>query len=262
MIAAVPALRNSVLWGGIRVWQRNRDAFLRSWRVEVGGIAVEPFIMLIALGFGLGSYIQDVDGMTYASFLAPGVVASYAMWHATFDSTYGAYLRMETHHVYEAVLFTPLGPEDIVMGEVLWSATRGALSAAFVLLVAVLFGLVDSPLAILALPAAYLIGLMFASIAMVMTATATTIGAMNNFYTLFILPMFWVGGVFFPLDRLPEAVQAASWALPLTPAVALARGLMSGELSWWMLAWTAELMAFGLVFLFVASYFMRRRLIK
>ena len=79
---------------------------------------------------------------------------------------------------------------------------------------------------------------------------------------LFILPMFWVGGVFFPLEQLPEVVQRASWALPLTPAVALERGLMTGDLSWWMLAWIIELSAFSLVSLFVASYFMRRRLIK
>ena len=121
-------IQNTSLWGGYRVWQRNRDAFFRAWKVEVGGIAIEPFVFLIAIGFGLGSYIQDVDGFTYAEFLTPGAIAEYAMFHATFDSTYGSYLRMETHHVYEAVLFTPLGPADIVWGEVLWAATRGLLS--------------------------------------------------------------------------------------------------------------------------------------
>jgi lipooligosaccharide transport system permease protein len=198
MTTLARTVQGSILWGGFRVWQRNRDAFVRSWRVEVGGIAVEPFIMLVALGLGLGSYIQDFGELSYAAFLAPGVVASYAMWHSTFDSTYGAFLRMEAHHIYEAVLFTPLGPEDIVVGEVLWSATRGALSATFVLIVAAVFGWIASPFAILALPAAFLIGMMFAAIAMVMTATTATIGSMNNFHTLFILPMFWVGGVSFP----------------------------------------------------------------
>lgn len=256
------AVRNSVWWGGWRVWQRNRDAFLRGWKVEIGGIAVEPFIMLVAIGFGLGSYIQDVGGRSYAEFLAPGLIASYAMFHATFDSTYGAYLRMETHNIYEAVLFTPLGPEDIVIGEVMWSATRATLSAAAVLLTAVAFGLIDSPYAVLALPSAYLIGFSIGAVAMILTATATTIGAMNNFFTLFILPMFYVSGVFFPLDRLPEWVQIATWALPLTPAAALVRGLATGDLSWWMAAWVLELVAVSLVALKLAAYFMRRRLIK
>ncbi len=259
---AVQSVQKTIVWGGFRVWQRNRDAFLRSWRVEVGGIAVEPFVMLVAIGFGLGAYVQGIGEQTYAQFVAPGVIASYAMWHATFDSTYGAYLRMETHHVYDAILFTPLGPEDIVMGEVMWSATRALLSSTAVLVAASAFGLVDSPLAVLALPAAYLIGLMFASLAMVLTSLATTIGAMNNFFTLFLLPMFYFSGVFFPLERLPDAVRSLAWVLPLTPSVSLVRGLVSGEPSWQMLLWALQIVAIFLITLSLATRLMRRRLIK
>ena len=255
-------IRNTPIWGGFRVWQRNRDAFTRAWRVEVGGISIEPFIMLVAIGFGLGMYVRDIEGTSYAQFLAPGVIASYAMFHATFDSTYGAYLRMDAHHVYEAILFTPIEPSDIVAGEVMWAATRGLLSATAVIIVAVAFGMITSPWAILAVPLAYLIGLMFASIAMILTATATTIGAMNNFFTLFVLPMFYVGGVFFPLEQLPRSVQVASWALPLTPAVSLTRGLATGEFSWWMLAWFGQLLVYLVISFYLASRLMRRRLIK
>ena len=191
---AAHAVQSSVVWGGFRVWQRNRDAFLRAWKVEIGGIAIEPIIMFVAIGFGLGAYIQDIGELSYAEFLAPGVIASYAMFHATYDSAWGAYLRMETHHVYEAVLFTPLGPEDIVVGEVMWSATRAAVSSTAVLAVAAAFGLVSSPLAVLVIPCAYLIGVAIASISMVFTATVTTIGALTNYFTLFILPMFYVSG--------------------------------------------------------------------
>jgi lipooligosaccharide transport system permease protein len=257
-----PAVKQTPVWGGFRVWQRNRDAFLRSWKVEIGGIAIEPFILLVAFGFGLGSYIGDIGDLSYAEFFAPGIIASYAMFHATFDATYGAYLRMETHHIYEAMLFTPLEPVDIVVGEVMWGATRSVISASAVLVAATVFGLVGSPLAILALPVAYLIGFVFASLAMVLTSTATTIGAMNNFFTLLLMPMFYVSGTFFPLDRLPEAVQRAAWALPLTPASALMRGLVTGEPTWWMLAWLAELAGYAVVPLIIASRLMRRRLIK
>ena len=149
-----------------------------------------------------------------------------------------------------------------MVGEVLWGATRGLVSAVAVLFVATIFGLVSSPWAILALPVAYLVGLTFSAISMVMTATASTIGSINNFLTLFILPMFWVSGVFFPLDRLPEVVQNAAWVLPLTASAALVRGLFAGELTPWMLLWTAELVAFLLVGVWLASRQMRKRLIK
>ena len=228
----------------------------------MGGVAVEPFILLVAIGFGLGSFVEGIGDISYAEYLAPGLVASYAMFHATYDSTYGAYVRMESHHIYEAMLFTPLGPEDIVLGETMWAATRAVVSSAFLLAAAAMFGLVSSPLAILAIPCAYLIGLTIGSIAMVLTATAKTIGVMNSFFTLFILPMFYVSGVFFPLDRLPGAVQAFAWVLPLTPATELVRGLVTGDTTWYMALWALELVVVWLVALRIASFFMRRRLIR
>ena len=151
-MTATQALQQTGLWRGFRVWQRNLDAFRHGWKVEVGGIAVEPFVVLVALGYGLGQYVEDFGGLTYAEFVAPGVIASYAMFHATYDSTFGAYLRMETHHVYEAMLFTPLEPEDIVLGEVIWCASRAALVGFAIVAVAAMFGLVGSPLAVLGGP--------------------------------------------------------------------------------------------------------------
>jgi lipooligosaccharide transport system permease protein len=97
---------------------------------------------------------------------------------------------------------------------------------------------------------------------MILTATATTIGAMNNFFTLFVLPMFWVSGIFFPLDRLPEWLQQLAWALPLTSATALIRGLFTGQITWLMFLWAGQLFIYGLIALVVASKLMRRRLIK
>ena len=109
-------VQRTPVWGGFRVWQRNLDAFRRAWRFEIGGLFVEPFVLLLGVGFGLGAYISNLgEGISYPHFLAPGVIASYAMFHATFDASYGAYMRMTTHNLYESILFTPLGPEDIVM---------------------------------------------------------------------------------------------------------------------------------------------------
>ena len=90
---------------------------------------------------GQPAFVEDIGDLSYAEFLAPGLIASQALFHATFDSTYGAYLRMETHHIYEAILFTPLGPADIVVGEVMWGATRALVAGAAVLTMAAAFGL-------------------------------------------------------------------------------------------------------------------------
>ena len=261
-MAFVATIQRSRFWGGFRVWQRDWDAFRRAWKVEAGGYTVEPFVMLVTLGFGLGHYIGDIDGLTYAQFLAPGVVASYAMFHASFDSTFGAYLRMETHHIYESILFTPLEPADIVFGEILWSATRAALAGVSVVFAAALFGLVNSPLAVLAIPVAFLTGFMIASIGMNLTAVATTISAMNNFFTLFVLPMFYVSGIFFPIDHLPEVVGRLTVLLPLTPAASLMRELFNGELTPIMFVWVGQMLLYSAIAYWTASHLIRRRLIK
>ena len=124
------------------------------------------------------------------------------------------------------------------------------------------FGLISPPLAVLAIPCAYLIGLTVASIALILTATASTLGAMNNLFTVFIIPMFYGSGAFFPLDHVPHTVKMLSWALPLTHAAALTRGLVSGDLTWLMVLWALQLLAISVVALCVASSFMHRRLIK
>ena len=262
MTTAALALRRTVMWGGFRVWQRNRDVFLRAWMLDTGGLVVEPFFIVLAMGFGLGLYIDSIHGLPYGDFVAPGILAGYAMYHASFDQTFGAYLRLETHHIYDAILYTPLGPSDIVLGEVMWGSTRSLMTGTAVLAVAAIFGLVNSPFAVLALPAAWLVGVAFACIGMTITASVRSLGAIENYFTVVLTPMFMFSGIFFPLDDLPTGVQVFSWLMPLTPGVELIRGLFTGELSGWMALWTLELLGFSALFYLLATRLMTRRLIK
>ena len=114
----------------IAVWRRHRDAFLRNWTTEAGGVLLEPLIVLGAIGFGLGQFVGDFEGdVDYATFVAPGIIAGYAMFHALFEGAYGAYLRMATHRVFDSILATPMQVEDLVLGEMLWGASRSVLTA-------------------------------------------------------------------------------------------------------------------------------------
>ena len=128
-----------------KVWQRNRDVFLRLWKTELGGIIAEPIVILTALGFGLGAYVESIDGKTYAEFVAPGIIASYAMFHAVFECTFSTYLRMETHMIFDGIIVTPVSVEDLVMGEVAWGATRSTLTATSILAFTYVLGTVSSP---------------------------------------------------------------------------------------------------------------------
>jgi lipooligosaccharide transport system permease protein len=163
---------------------------------------------------------------------------------------------------YVVLTTTRLNLEDVVAGEIFWGATRSLLTASVILVVIAAFGLVSSPWALLVLPLAVLAGLMFSSIALFFTSIAPAIYSFNYYFTLFITPMFFFSGVFFPLDDFPAIVQHVSWIIPLTPVVNLMRALVSGQPgagAWWGLAIILGIIA---IFFPLSLVMMRRRLLK
>ena len=246
----------------VRVWRRNWTVFRRFALAEVGPLFVEPLVVLGAMGLGLGVYVNLLGGGSYLAFIAPGIIGGYSLFAAFFECTYGSFTRMEIRGLYNAMIATPLSIEDVITGEVLWGATRALFSATVVLFVITVFGFVQSPLALLIPPLAFLAGLLFASMALLVTAFAPSFWTFNFAITLGVMPMYFFSGVFFPLDRYPELVRQLAWVLPLTPYVHVIRELVAGQVtltSLWALLYILTLLA---VFYTVAVARMRRRLIR
>lgn len=210
------------------VWWRNFHVWQRLAGPAILGNFGEPLLYLLALGYGLGSFVGDMQGMRYIVFLASGIVVSSAMTTASFEGMYSAYTRMEVQRTWESILTTPLSVSDVVFGEAVWGATKSVFSGVAILLVATLLGAVGDARAILVLPLVLLTGLCFASMSLVVTAVSRSYDFFLYYTTLVITPMLLIGGVFFPLDRMPQAIQTAAQALPLTHAVALIRPLVIG----------------------------------
>jgi lipooligosaccharide transport system permease protein len=252
----------NVSYRSLRLWQRNRDVFFKLWRSEVPGFFAEPIMMLLAMGFGLGTYVALDDGQRYVEFIAPGIIAAYAMFSASFECTYGSFMRMKHQRTYDSIIATPLSIDDVSAGEILWGATRSLITACVILIVVAAFGLVESPWALLVLPMAVLTGLMFSSIALFFTSVAPSIYSFNYYFTLFITPMFFLSGVFFPISAFPDVMQGLTWIAPLTPVADLTRAMVSGqpgEGTWWGLA---IIMGYTAVFFPLALIMRKRRLLR
>ena len=247
-------------WRFIRMWQRNRDVFLRLWHAEAPGFVAEPVLILLAMGLGLGAYVGLVDGQRYIEFITPGIIASYAMFSASFECTYGSFWRMEHQRTYDAIIATPLNVEDVIAGEIFWGATRSLMTGTIILIIAAAFQLVHSPWALLIPIITFLEGIMFASIAILFTSIVPAIYSFNYYFTLFVTPMFFFSGVFFPLTSFPEIVRTLSWVVPLTPVVHLTRALFNGELQLSLLWALALIIVLTLVFFSISLVTMRRRL--
>jgi lipooligosaccharide transport system permease protein len=210
------------------IWKRNARVFSRLWKSVLWPQFLDPLFYLVALGFGLGTYVATVNGIPYEDFIGPGLIASAAMWAASFETTYNVYLRMNETRLYDAVLATPVEVQDLVAGDLAWSSTRAALYGTSFLFVVTAFGLVSSPWAILIPLFVLLGGLCFSVLGYAFTALIPKIDLYSYFFTLGITPMFLFSGIFFPFEQLPGWVEVVAWFTPLYHLVEITRGLASG----------------------------------
>ena len=215
---------------------------------------VEPVIFLVAFGYGVGGLIGtvEVDGVevSYAAFIAPGLLASSAMTGALMDATFNVFYKMHYMRIYHTMLSTSLGPLDVALGEIGWAMLRGAAYAVGFTVVVALFGLITSWWALLMIPGAVLVAFSFASIGMTLTSYMKSFHQLNwlNFW---LLPLFLFSGTFYPITMYPDWLQAIIMVTPLWQAIAMMRSLAFGVFDGALVvhvAYLVVLAAIGLVF--------------
>ncbi len=244
------------------VWRRNLLVWRKLAIPSMLGNLADPLLYMFGLGYGLGRMLDDVGGMSYIGFLAAGVVCSSTMMSASFEAMYSAFSRMHVQKTWDAILNAPLTLDDVMLGELVWAASKSFLSGTAVLIVATALGLVPSPLAIAVVPLIFLTGLAFAGLGLIMTALSPSYDFFMYYFTLCVTPMMLLCGVFFPLTELPPAAQAVAQMLPLTHAVSLARPLVGGEVppSWPL--HVAVLAIYAVGSFYIALALTRRRLLQ
>ncbi len=244
-----------------RVWQRHFTVYTKLYKSSLALNFAEPVLYLVALGLGLGAFVGEINGVPYMKFIAPGIVASSAMFAAAYECTYGTYVRMTYQKTFDAILATPVNIDDLVAGELLWGASKSALYGTIIIIVISLFGLVDSAYIILAIPVLFFIGLIFAGISVIFTAIVPGIDSFNYFFTLFLTPLFLFSGIFFPLDALPPIVADLAFFTPLYHMVNILRSFAYGQIQnvLWDIVW---IFAVTLLLAPLPFRLMRRKIIK
>jgi lipooligosaccharide transport system permease protein len=235
--------------------ERNYIAYRSAWWIFVSGF-LEPVFYLFSIGIGVGALVSGFEfngqHIPYAEFVAPGMLAASAMNGALLDSTYNFFFKLKYTKLFDQMLATPLRTADVARGELAWSLLRGSIYAAVFLLVMVAMGLVHSWWAVLALPAAMLIGLAFGGICMALT---TYMRSWQDFdyVTLGQLPLFLFSATFFPLSAFPGWLAAIVQCTPLYRSVVLIRELTTGSVTSASLVSVIYLVGFGLLGLAVVG---------
>jgi lipooligosaccharide transport system permease protein len=246
------------------LFERNYMVHRRGWIIIFSGF-FEPLFYLFSMGVGLGHFVGKVPGpngelISYASFIAPALLATAAMNGAIYDAT-SVFWKLKYMKLYDSVLSTPLGPKDVAVGETTWALFRGLLYAVAFLTTVSVLGHVHSPWAVLALPAALLVGFAFAGMGM---AGATCMRSWQDFefVNLIQLPMFLFSATFYPLSVYPGWLQVVVRCTPLYNAISLIRGLMLGAVGWYQLANAAYLLLFGAIGITIAGRRVGKLLLK
>lgn len=233
---ASPFRLPKIYFGVLPIWRRN----LLVWRqIAVASLMAnfaDPLLYLLALGYGLGALLPSIDGMTYINFLAGGMLAFSAMNTATLESLYSVFTRMDYQKTWDAILYTPLSLDDILISELIWAGTKVLFSIGAMIVVIILLGVSRNMMLLFLFPFLFLAALTFAALALNMTMLARSYDFFLYYFTLVATPMALVSGVFFPVERLPAFLQHLATILPLAHVVTVSRAIVNGiwPEDWWI----------------------------
>jgi lipooligosaccharide transport system permease protein len=225
---------------------------------------VEPVFYLVTFGIGMGAYVGYFGGKPYLHFLVPGVLASSVMMSSTFECLYGTFVKMVHEKIYDSLIATPVSAEDAVAGDIAWGTFRGLLSGTLMMIVAAAMGVAPASLGALALVLVMMAftGVLFGSLAMIVTSFSPSFDFFNYYTELVITPMLFFSGVFFPLDKFPAWMKSLAEFLPLTHAVRISRAAFSGEYHAGLVKNVLFILIVETAAFLIAITTMKRRLIK
>lgn len=257
---AGPALR---AW---RLVQRNLLVYRHTWMVLFSGF-FEPIFYLLAVGYGIGALVGEVQvlggrAVPYAAFVAPAMLATSALNGAITEGYFNPFFKLHYQGTYEAILAAPMRVSDIAWGELVWAQIRGTLYSAGFLIIMLVLGLVLSPWAILALPAAMFVSASFSASALLLMTLSSKVDDFDKVMNLLVHPMFLFSTTFFPLTVYPEAIRAVVALTPLYHAVALLRGLTTGAVTPMLIVHAVYLGAVGWISMKIAGRRLSRALEK
>lgn len=243
------------------IWYRHFRVYTSHFLSNAVSPFFEPLIFLAGIGLGLGKHLGVMGGVSFIQFLGSGLIVMGAMYSAAFECTFGTYFRLEMEGVYDGILATPITATELVVGEIFWASTKAAFYSFSVLVIIIAFGIIPIGWSLAAPIVGFFTGLMFSSIALLVTSFTKSIQHFNIFITGFLSPMFFFSGAVFPVEDLPNFLQPVAWAFPLTHTVRLARALCFGKFEFNLLWNLLYIVVFTIVVGWLAIRSLKRRLI-
>ncbi len=242
------------------ITRRNWIVYKKDLIANISPTVADPALVLVSLGLGLGAYVSEVQGMSYIQFMAPGLTVATALFTSFFESSYGFYVRMTYENVFKAMLTTPIGVAEVIFGELIWVGLKGAVMAVGVAVVLALFGLMRDPWWIPGLSVVgFLVAVPCGAMGLLATALVRNINQFQTVYSFIIAPLYFLSGIFFPIDEMASSVRLAAEFFPLIHGVRLAQALFWDTAIIETFIWSGGILMVQTVVLSAAGFYMIRR---
>lgn len=214
----------------LHIVRRNWWVYRKDFLANISPTLTDPAFLILSLGVGLGSYVANVEGRSYLAYLAPGLAVSTALFTAFFETSYGFYVRMTYENIFKAMLTTPISVREIVLGEFIWVALKGALMVFGVSVVLYAMGLFKSPVHLLLAPfVGILVSFPLGCMGLLSSCYVSNINQFQTVYSFLISPLYFFSGIFFPLEQMPAGLQLVAKIMPLYHGVRLSQALYWNE---------------------------------
>lgn len=208
------------------ITRRNWTVYKKDLVANISPTVADPALIMVSLGFGLGGYLTNVQGMSYMQYLAPGLTIATSLFTSFFESSYGFFVRMTYENVFKAMLTTPIGLPEVVFGEMLWVGLKGAVMSIGVTIVLALFGMMSAPWLIPLLGiVGFLVALPCGAMGLLSTALVKNINQFQTVYSFLIAPLYFLSGIFFPISEMAGPVRLVAEFFPLIHGVRLAQSV-------------------------------------
>ncbi|HXH75611.1 MAG TPA: ABC transporter permease [Bacteriovoracaceae bacterium] len=247
----------------LHITRRNWMVYRKDLVANISPTVADPALIMVSLGLGLGAYVTDVEGMSYMQYLAPGLTVATALFTSFFETSYGFFVRMNFENVFQAMLTTPIGVREVVLGEMIWVGLKGAVMSLGVAIVLSFFGLMVNPWL---LPGFALVGFLVAlpcgAMGLLATAMVNNINQFQTVYSFVIAPLYFLSGIFFPISQMAGPVRIVAEFFPLIHAVRIAQALFWDKGIMQAFAYSGSILVIqSLVFCSIAYFKIRKKLI-
>lgn len=244
------------------IWFRNFLQFKRTFIVNLFWVILEPLMYLGAIGFGVGSYVANIEGQSYIDFFFPGLLCSTAMMVPFFEGTYANYTKLTYQKLYNHMLLTKMTPQEIIFGELLWATSKGAFGILGLSIIASLLGLIHDWKFIFVFLVLFLTSFLFSCFAMLITSLAKNYDSFIYATSGFIIPMTLISGTYYPIDQQPLILQIIAWLLPLSHAIDLCRSILAGNFSYVFYLHFVYLLVLAYLLMNLSVYRITHKLLK